>query len=194
MESAKPFDAAGQGVNVTYKNDRKRRRANVFIYPVAEKNQDLKHRDLVMGSTQATMQAIAEAVQQGVYQNLEVVDAATRAMGIRTVARVQATYLRKNLASYTLVYQTEHNGTMIKIRMTMPDNETNRKSREWDSFADHMLKTVTAHVDLQNAAEPVLNAAEPELNEVESTLKPASNAPASYENLGTQSAPTPTLY
>jgi len=52
MESAKPFDAAGQGVNVTYKNDRKRRRANVFIYPVAEKNQELKHRDLVMGSQQ----------------------------------------------------------------------------------------------------------------------------------------------
>ena len=106
-----------------------------------------------MGSTQATMRAIAQAVQQGVYQNLNVIDAATRANGLRTIARVQATYLRQNLASYTLVYQTEHDGTMVKIRMTMPDNQFNRTSREWDRFADQVLKAVAKHLDGKNAAE-----------------------------------------
>ena len=154
LQGAQAFDEAGDGVNVRYSNDRKQRRADVFVYPVAEKNRALKHSDLVMGSTQATMRAISQAVQQGIYHNLNVIDAATKANGLRTVARVQATYLRKNLASYTLVYQTEHDGTMVKIRMTMPDNEPNRESREWDRFADKVLEAVTTKLDEKNAAVP----------------------------------------
>lgn len=157
MEGAQAFDTGGDGVNVRYTNARKNRRADVFVYPVAEKNQSLVHSDLVMGSTQATMQAISQAVQQGVYQNLNVIDAATRVTGLRTVARVQATYLRNNLASYTLVYQTEHDGTMLKIRMTMPDNNPNRESREWDRFANQVLEAVTTRLDQDNAAVSVSN-------------------------------------
>ena len=115
LSGARVFDVEGDGVNIRYSNPRKRRRADVFIYPVAEKNKSLAHPDLVLGSTQATVHAITQAVQAGVYQNLNVIDAATKANGLRTVARVQATYLRENLASYTLVYQTEHDGTMVKI-------------------------------------------------------------------------------
>jgi len=151
---AEAFDNTGDGVTLRYANARKMRRADVFVYPVAEKNLNLAHPELVYGSTQATMQAIAQAVQQGIYQNLNVLDAATKGNGLRTIARVQATYLRNNLASYTLVYQTEHDGTMVKIRVTMPDNETNRGSREWDRFADQVLKSITRHLDLENAADP----------------------------------------
>ncbi len=154
LSGAKAFDAEGDGVNVRYTNAKKRRRADVFIYPVAEDNKALAHPELVLGSTQATMQAISEAVQAGVYQNLNVIDAATKAKGLRTIARVQATYLRENLASYTLVYQTEHDGTMVKIRLTMPDNESNRTSREWDRFADEVLNSVTDYLDIENQAQP----------------------------------------
>ncbi len=154
MAGAQAFDAEGEGVTVRYANPRKHRRADVFVYPVSENNRNLEHPELVMGSTQATMRAIAQAVQEGVYQNLNVIDAATKAKGLRTVARVQATYLRQNLASYTLVYQTEHDGTMVKIRVTMPDNEPNRASREWDRFADVVLQAVTQQLDIENAAQP----------------------------------------
>lgn len=154
LSGARAFDVEGDGVNVRYANDRKRRRADVFVYPVAENNKKLTHPDLVLGSTQATVQAITEAVQAGVYQNLNVIDAATKANGLRTIARVQATYLRENLASYTLVYQTEHDGTMVKIRLTMPDNESNRSSREWDRFADEVFQSVTEYLDLENQALP----------------------------------------
>ncbi|MFT6642163.1 MAG: hypothetical protein ACJAUZ_003167, partial [Flavobacteriaceae bacterium] len=79
--------------------------------------------------------------------NFNVLDAATHAQGLRTVARVQATYLRQNLASYTLVYQTEYNGTLLKIRVTMPDNESNRDSREWDLFTDTVFQSVISELD-----------------------------------------------
>ena len=170
---ARAFDAGGDGVNIRYANPQKHRRADVFIYPVAENNKNLRHTDLVMGSTQATMRAIAQAVQQGVYQNLNVIDAATRPNGLRTIARVKATYLQKNLASYTLVYQTEHDGNMVKIRMTMPDNEANRESPEWDNFADQVLKAASAHFDSENAAEPEIHAAKPEINAVEPEINAA---------------------
>ena len=98
------------------------------------------------------MEALGEAVRQGHYVNFNVVDAATKSQGVRTVARVQATYLQENLASYTLVYQTEHEGTFLKIRFTMPDNESNRNSREWDQFADQMFKLIIN--DLQSEAVP----------------------------------------
>lgn len=154
LSGAKAFSTDEDGVTVRYANPRKHRRADVFIYPVAENNRSLEHPELVMGSTQATMRAIAQAVQQGVYHNLNVIDAATKVNGIRTIARVQATYLRENLASYTLVYQTEHDGTMVKIRVTMPDNESNRESREWDRFADEVLQAVTKHLDADDSALP----------------------------------------
>ena len=136
------FDDTGDGYQLRYSTQRKRRIASVFVYPVDEVNKTLEHNQLVLGSTRATMQALGEAVKQGHYVNFNVMDAATKSQGIRTVARVQATYLQENLASYTLVYQTEHEGTFLKIRFTMPDNESNRSSREWDQFADQMFKLI----------------------------------------------------
>lgn len=143
----KYFSDGSDGFSLRYANLRKRRLADVYVYPVALENSELEHEKLVMGSTRATMQAIGEAVRQGVYTNFNVVAAATRARGVRTVARVQATYLRENLASYTLVYQTEHDGTLIKIRVTMPDNEMNRRSTEWDRFAERIFREVTRDLD-----------------------------------------------
>jgi len=146
------FDDVGDGYQLRYSNQRKRRIASVFVYPVDEVNKTLEHNQLVLGSTRATMEALGEAVRQGHYVNFNVVDAATKSQGVRTVARVQATYLQENLASYTLVYQTEHEGTFLKIRFTMPDNESNRNSREWDQFADQMFKLIIN--DLQSEAVP----------------------------------------
>jgi len=149
-EDYRQFEDGGEGLQLRYSNPRKRRLANVYIYPVAEKNKSLEHDQLVLGSTRATMQALGEAVKQGYYANFNLVDAATKAQGVRTVARVQATYLQQNLASYTLVYQTEFEGTFLKIRFTMPDNESNRKSAEWDQFADQMFKLIVK--DLKSEA------------------------------------------
>lgn len=141
LKGYKHFEDGSDGYSVRYANERKRRMADLYVYPVAEENADMEHSQLVLGSTRATLMAIGEATRKGHYANFNVINAATRAQGVRTIARVQATYLRQNLASYTLVYQTEHEGTLLKIRVTMPDNEHNRSSREWDEFADTMFKT-----------------------------------------------------
>ena len=149
----KHFEDGSGGYSVRYSNKRKRRIADLYVYPVAEENADLEHNQLVMGSTRATLTAIGEATRQGHYANFNVINAATRAQGLRTVARVQATYLRENLASYTLVYQTEYDGTLLKIRLSMPDNEFNRSSREWDSFADTMFEKAIESIDSAESAD-----------------------------------------
>jgi len=136
------FENSEDGYTFRYANTAKRRIADVYIYPVAQENDNLGHSQLVMGSTRATIQAIGEAVKQGLYANFNVVGAATVARGTRTVARVEATYLRENLASYTLVYQTEYEGTLLKIRVSMPDNEANRTNEEWDEFAKTMFNKI----------------------------------------------------
>ena len=151
----KHFEDGSGGYSVRYSNTRKRRIADLYVYPVAEENADLEHNQLVMGSTRATLTAISEATRQGHYANFNVINAATRAQGLRTVARVQATYLRENLASYTLVYQTEYEGTLLKIRLSMPDNEFNRSSREWDSFADTMFNTAIESIDSAKSSDLV---------------------------------------
>lgn len=150
LQGYKHFDDGSDGYSVRYANERKRRVADLYIYPVAEENTELEHNQLVLGSTRATLMAISEATKQGHYSNFNVINAATRAHGLRTVARVQATYLRKNLASYTLVYQTEHKGTLLKIRVTMPDNESNRKSSEWDKLAEQLFKDAITSLDGTN--------------------------------------------
>jgi len=152
-EGYRYFDDSSNGYTFRYANSQKRRLADVYVYPVASQNADLDHEDLVMGSTRATIQAIAGAVKQGIYDNFNLVGAATQARGFRTVARVEATYLSNNLASYTLVYQTEYDGTLMKIRVTMPDNESNRSSREWDRFANTVFNKIVGELDDQRAAE-----------------------------------------
>lgn len=146
-EGYRYFQDESSGYTFRYTNPNKHRMADVYVYPVAEENSDLKHDDLVMGSTRATIEAIGEAVSQGIYTNFNVVGAATQARGFRTVARVEATYLRQNLASYTLVYQTEYDGTLLKIRVSMPDNESNRSNTEWDEFANTMFNTIVEELD-----------------------------------------------
>jgi hypothetical protein len=146
MQGFKYFND-GSGYSIRYSNERKQRLADLYIYDVADENASLAHKQLVLGSTKATMDAIAAAAAQGHYANFSVLNAATHAQGLRTVARVQATYLRQNLASYTLVYQTEHEGTLLKIRVTMPDNESNRDSLEWDLFTDTVFRSVISELD-----------------------------------------------
>ena len=147
LQGYKFFEDGSGGYSVRYANTHKRRIADVYIYPVAEENSELAHNQLVLGSTKATIQAIGEAARQGHYANFHVINAGTQAYGMRTVARVGATYLRQNLASFTLLYQTEHDGTLVKIRITMPDNESNRNNGEWDSFAEDMFAKVISQLD-----------------------------------------------
>ncbi|ASJ75240.1 hypothetical protein [Granulosicoccus antarcticus] len=147
LQGYKYFQDSSGGYSVRYANLPKRRIADVYIYPVADENIELAHDQLVLGSTRATIQAIGEAARQGHYANFNVVNAGTQAYGVRTVARVQATYLRQNLASMTLVYQTEYKGTLVKIRVSMPDNESNRNSQEWDDFAENMFSTIITQLD-----------------------------------------------
>ncbi|MFT6876526.1 MAG: hypothetical protein ACI9XK_001951 [Granulosicoccus sp.] len=146
MQGFKYFND-GSGYSIRYSNERKQRLADLYIYDVAEENASLDHKQLVLGSTKATMDAIGAAAKQGHYANYSVLNAAMHAQGLRTVARVQATYLRQNLASYTLVYQTEYKGTLLKIRVTMPDNDSNRNSREWDLFTDTVFQSVISELD-----------------------------------------------
>ncbi len=146
-EGFKHFEDGSGGFSIRYANKRKKRMADLYVYPVAEENTNLEHNQLVLGSTRATLMAISQATQQGHYANFNVVNASTRASGLRTTARVQATYLRQNLASYTLVYQTEHEGTLLKIRISMPDNEFNRTNNEWDNFADKMFNTAIKNLE-----------------------------------------------
>jgi len=152
LKGFKHFEDGSGGYSLRYANERKRRIADVYIYPVAEENNNLEHNQLVLGSTRATLEAIGAAARQGHYANFNVIDAGTQARGLRTVARVQATYLRQNLASFTLVYQTEHDGTLLKIRMSMPDNESNRTNDEWDLFAEQMFQTI---IDELSKAAPI---------------------------------------
>ncbi len=138
------FTQSEAGFSVRYQNPRKKRSADVYVYPVARENLSLEHSQLVMGSTRASLQAIGKAVSQGLYANFTVLGAATQALGTRTVARVKTTYLQDNLASYSLLYQTEFKGTLVKIRINMPDNEYNRSSTEWDQFALRIFDLVIA--------------------------------------------------
>lgn len=153
----KPFSSGADGYSIRYSNVRKKRIADVYVYPVDKKNLEVPHDQLVLGSTRATIQAIGEAVRQGVYANFQVINAGTQNRGVRTVARVQATYLRENLASYTLVYQTEHEGTLLKIRVSMPDNESNRSSTEWDTFAEQMFALIIRDIDEHSSPDTALD-------------------------------------
>lgn len=146
------LDGVDAGYSFRYRNASKQRLADVFVYPVAKENANLEHEQLVLGSTQASIQAISAAVDQGLYSNFTLLNAATRVQGVRTTSRVQATYLRSNLASFTMLYQSEYDGTLMKIRVSMPDNVSNRDNGEWDAFAERVFDLIIEDIEREKTA------------------------------------------
>jgi len=112
---------------IRYANRRKHRMADVFVYEVSEGNRNLEHAQLVMGSTRATLRGLADAVKQGLYSNFNVLGG--------------------------VLYQTEYNGTLIKVRVSMPDNETNRANREWDRTAEVLIDNIITHIESTGKAD-----------------------------------------
>lgn len=113
--------------------------ADVYIYPVPEVLSNVTHKDKVYEMTGAAIGEIIYMTEHGAYSNFEILDERVQEIDGRITARIDGRFIKDESPAYTLIILTEHLGTILKIRMTMPDSAQNRDSQDWTSFADNVF-------------------------------------------------------
>ena len=121
--------------------------SDIYIYPVPKEMREYSQEEIVNGMTNAALREIELVKQRGAYSEFQIIEADASHMLGEYLTRVEMYLVKNNLASYSLLFLTERDGRLIKVRMTMPDNESNRKSATWQKFINTILSGILKNIE-----------------------------------------------
>jgi hypothetical protein len=125
--------------NITY--------ADVYIYPVQKGEEGRSHENIVDTMYNQSIAEIRYATQQGGYSEYSIIKNKSFRVSARKVIRADVFLVKNNLESYSLVFVTESNSKLMKVRMTMTDNESNRKNDNWQRFVESIYAIIINNID-----------------------------------------------
>ena len=85
--------------------------------------------------------------QSGAYSNVVELSNETANVDGLIIVRCKLSMLRENLKIVSYLYVTEHKGKLLKIRITLPDNEINRSREDIENFAIEMFINIMDNID-----------------------------------------------
>lgn len=136
------------GYSLRYgKNTTHRTYSDIYIYPIPKEANGYKHEEIVYGITKEALREIEYAKEKGAYSEFKVISKGTFYLNGKLATRVEIFLVRNNLSSYSLLYVTESEGKLIKARMTMPDNESNRNNESWNKFIDKVFSIILSNIE-----------------------------------------------
>ena len=121
--------------------------ADIYIYPVPEQAKKYSHKDIVFGMTGNAISEIELAQEKGLYHEFEILNKSAFNNSGLVFSKVEAKLVKDNLVSYTILYLTENRSKLIKARITMPDNESNRSNKKWDAFIGEIFGFIINNID-----------------------------------------------
>lgn len=121
--------------------------ADIYIYPVPEQVKDLGHKDIVYGMTGHAVSEIELAKEKGLYQDFEILNERAFDSAGAISSKVSARLRKKGRDMYTILYLTENSDKLIKARITMPDNTSNRANTAWDLFVSKLFGFIVDNID-----------------------------------------------
>lgn len=121
--------------------------SDIYIYPAPKADKPQSHQELVVGMTRQALEEIDYAKQRGAYSSFQILDQRKFTLNGKMATRIDMVLVKDNLVSYSLLYVTESQGKLLKVRMTMPDNEANRNNARWQRFAETVFNTIMANMD-----------------------------------------------
>ena len=147
-----PFTEAGthvypghaEGYSVRYVSERNHH-ADVYVFPVPEDLESESDEAILEAMVDATVAGMQMAVAGGAYRELKVSPSTDMTINNERVLKFDGSFERDDLPWYSVSYITESEGTVLKIRMSMPDSESNRNSVDWDAFAAATIRHFLAH-------------------------------------------------
>lgn len=121
--------------------------ADIYIWPVSKEAKGYSHHDIVLITTKMALDDIYTMQQSGAYSNVVELSNETANVDGLIIARCKLSMLRENLKIVSYLYVTEHKGKLLKIRITLPDNEINRSREDIENFAIEMFINIMDNID-----------------------------------------------
>ena len=121
--------------------------ADVFVYPVPRKIENLDHTERVKAMTDQALVEIRSATEQGDYSEVRLLDGQEFRILSAYTTRIDLYLVKDNLESFSLLFLTESNDKLLKVRMTMPDNYSNRNNENWQRFVESAFTVILENID-----------------------------------------------
>lgn len=121
--------------------------ADIYLYAVPPESRAGGREAIIDATLDGALQEITYVMEQGEYSEVKVLGRDKITVGDHPVGRVALYLVRNNLAVFSLIYVTESEGRLLKVRMSMPDNKANRGSGKWDLFVREAFTVILANMD-----------------------------------------------
>jgi len=121
--------------------------ADFYIWPVPPQATGYPHKDIVFAASDASLSDIIAVKENGGYQEMEILDQATYDSNGLIITVHKFSFLRSGLRVVSFMYVTEHKGSFLKARVSMPDNEANRDEKKVNVFVTDVLNQIIANID-----------------------------------------------
>ncbi len=123
--------------------------ADVYIWPVHQQLNDFSHKDIVYAMSNSAEQDIYTAEKYGAYSNVKLLDRSEQFMtDDMMVTRQRFTFIRNHLLTLSFLYLTEYQGKVLKIRLSLADNEFNQTRKDIDTFALSLFEQIIENFHL----------------------------------------------
>ena len=106
-----------------------------------------QHKDIVAGMTSQALREIEIAMNKGMYSDFNIINKRAFKIQDNIITRVDVQLVRNNWEMFSLLFVTEHNGTVLKARMTMAYNELNKNNEAWQKFVEQAFSIILGNLD-----------------------------------------------
>jgi hypothetical protein len=136
------------GYSLRYRNETNNAvYADLYLYPVPEELKGHEQEDIVMVKTDEALEEIDYFFKTGSYSEFEVLNRDSFQIEGETTSRVEIYLVRDNLALYSLLFVSEKDGKLVKVRMTMPNNEANTSNDAWERFVHKAFSVILKNIE-----------------------------------------------
>lgn len=136
------------GYSLVYRLDGSRLTySDIYVYPVPGKMSGHTHKQIIDDMSNQALMEIAYAKEKGLYTEFKIINSKTFNLDGNYVNKVAIYVVKDNVESFSLLYLTQCEGKILKVRMTMPDNEINRHSDRWQKFVEKVFSVIIANID-----------------------------------------------
>lgn len=120
--------------------------ADIYIWPAPERAKKYSHKEIVYGVTDSGIRDIYSMQEKGHYNNVKILEKRAYTNKNNTLTMHKITMLRGNVESLSFLYVTEFNGILLKARISMPDNTTNRGRKDIKEFAIEIFNKIIKNI------------------------------------------------
>lgn len=119
--------------------------ADVYIWP-KPKNANANHQDFVSAATQRGIRDIFSLQKSGHYENVKILEQGQLKVDDTIITKSSLSFLKRNLSTISHLYITQVEDKILKVSISLPNNETNLSRSDIDIFSSKILLEIKSQL------------------------------------------------